>query len=121
MKSTLILFTLLFSSISFAAVRINCKTVEAVATNSQRVTFTQVGDRDVMELGRYDFVLEIYKPGSRATVLKEIVKLTFEDVMVSVTNRSKGIDIKIYMDEPTDSWMKIGSLKKDIICKNVNL
>ncbi len=121
MKNTLMITALLFSSISFAGVRINCKGTDSSTAKTQRVTLTQVGDTKMSEQARYDFVLEVSKADSRAIQTKEIVALSFEDVMVKANNRAKGIQVLIFMDEPTDSWMTIGSQKLDLVCGAINL
>lgn len=119
MRTVLFLSLTLFSATSFAGKKFVCK--EQTATSPRRFVFTQVGDTVMRELSRYNFLLEIFTPNVRTPVVKEVVTVSFEDVMVKVTNRAKKINAMVYMDEPTDSWMKIGAEEIRLNCPEVNL
>ncbi len=121
MKTLFIVTGLLFTTLSFAGTRILCQATDSVTKKVQRVTLTQVGDTKMYEQARYDFVLEVSKPGSRAIQVKEIVALSFEDVMVKANNRAKKLQVMIFMDEPIDSWMTIGTQHLDLVCGEINL
>jgi hypothetical protein len=88
MKNILILTSLLASSMSFAAVKINCKAANNTTSKTHKVTLTQVGDKKMTEQAlRLRF--RSLQPESRAIDTKEIVALSFEYVMVKANNRSK--------------------------------
>lgn len=120
MKLIALIALSVFATSAFASVRIVC-TGENQAKEARKMVLTQVGSTKMVELARYNFVLEVFKAPSRAISTKEIVTVSFEDVQVNINNRAKRIEGKVFMDEADGAWITIGNEEIMLVCPSVNL
>ncbi len=115
MKTIFTLFIFMIATSAFARFQFNCQEI-GNRTASRTMDLTQVSNGRLSEGVRHTFKLELRENRTRQLLLSELVTVEVEDVMFSFSNRARGINGMIYLDEMDQTWLELGRTKIRFAC-----